>query len=637
MQNNQKKHILIVVLILVAGSVLRFWDFFNIPFMFDELSAMGRTTYDSFSDLIRYGVVERDSHPAGVQVFLFYWVKLFGDSEAMVKLPFILGGIASVWIAYLIGKLWFGPTTGILTAAMISSLQLFVMYSQIARPYGSGLFITLMMVWFWSRYFFEKPKTGFLVGFALFGALAAYNHHFSLLFAATVGLTGLLFTSRKTVVPYLLSGVGILLLYLPHFSILFAQAEKGTIGGWLGAPGADFLLNFVWWLFHESVLPILTVFVILILLLLKGESWQKNKSLKKRVVLILWLLPAPIFGYIYSYLKEPILQNSLLIFTTPYFFLWIFSFGKEQKPGRLIWAVVLVLWGNIGTLMLTKDYFVNFYRQPFQEAALSLADLEEQSPGEVFYLNDYVPYFTDYYLKDFEEPVPYFTTRNTGITLSAFDSLVSTIDEQVVFTNGLDDQYFQVIKKYFPYWIGYDHGFTFEHYTLSKVKQDPVITRSRVGFTDFLISEGAWKFNQAQVRKAENSDSSFFAFEKNMIWGPKFSVDLSSIDASGYFIIDVEISLETSEDLLDALLVAEIKNGGEQLSWRGFSFRDFNFPPNSEQKFYATIDIQKALNNGMDIEGSSIDLYIWNPEGRRFKVKEIQVFVRPGNPGRYRL
>ena len=132
MENNQKPYLTLVILILIVGSFLRFWNYFSIPFMFDELSAMGRTTYDTFSDVIRFGVVERDSHPAGVQVFLYYWVQLFGNSEPVVKLPFLIAGIASIWVSYKIGELWFGKPTAILTAAFVSSLQLFVMYSQIA-------------------------------------------------------------------------------------------------------------------------------------------------------------------------------------------------------------------------------------------------------------------------------------------------------------------------------------------------------------------------------------------------------------------------------------------------------------------------------------------------------------------------
>jgi len=114
---------LLLVLIVLVGSVLRFWDYDNIPYMHDELSALSRLQFDNFTDLIREGVMLGDTHPAGVQVFLYYWTAFVGTSEILVKLPFIISGIFSIWISYLIGKLWFDGTTGLLTAVYISSLQ----------------------------------------------------------------------------------------------------------------------------------------------------------------------------------------------------------------------------------------------------------------------------------------------------------------------------------------------------------------------------------------------------------------------------------------------------------------------------------------------------------------------------------
>ena len=256
MTKQQRQFNFLLAFILLTGLVLRFWNFWNIPFMFDELSAMSRTVYNNFTDLIRYGVVEKDSHPAGVQVFLYYWVKLFGEREIVVKLPFLLAGFASIYVAYLIGKIWFNRTTGILTATLVSSLQFFIMYSQIARPYATGLFLTLMMVLFWSKYFFEKDKILYLVLFVLFAALSAYNHYFSMFFAAIVGFSGLLFVKKETVIPYIISGFAIAILYIPHIGIFLSQFEKGSIGGWLAAPKPTFPFQFLNYLFHYSYLGV---------------------------------------------------------------------------------------------------------------------------------------------------------------------------------------------------------------------------------------------------------------------------------------------------------------------------------------------------------------------------------------------
>ena len=86
---NAHKNILIVmkrinwilISILITGAALRFFGFPNIPFTYDELSAWGRTGYNSFSELIDQGV-RGDGHPALIQVFLNYWRVIFGDSEA---------------------------------------------------------------------------------------------------------------------------------------------------------------------------------------------------------------------------------------------------------------------------------------------------------------------------------------------------------------------------------------------------------------------------------------------------------------------------------------------------------------------------------------------------------------------------
>ena len=61
---------LLIFLILAIGALLRFYDYASIPFTHDELSALIRTRFGSFHELIRNGVMV-DGHPAGVQVFLY--------------------------------------------------------------------------------------------------------------------------------------------------------------------------------------------------------------------------------------------------------------------------------------------------------------------------------------------------------------------------------------------------------------------------------------------------------------------------------------------------------------------------------------------------------------------------------------
>lgn len=641
MDTSKRSYYPILVLILLTGFFLRFWNYWNIPFMFDELSAMSRTTYDSFSDLIRFGVVERDSHPAGIQAFLYYWVKLFGDSEPIVKLPFLLAGLASIWLSFKVGELWFGKTTGILTAAFVSSLQLFVMYSQIARPYVSGLFFTLAMVFFWSKYFFVRPRIKYLLGFVLFASLAAYNHYFSLLFAATVGISGLFFVNRKTVLPYIFSGIAIVVLYLPHLEIIFSQAEKGSIGGWLGEPGPYFLLHFIYWLFHKSiVVPGLVLAIIIIGVITRNEKHKTSDLTKRKIILLLWLLPAPLFGYIYSYTVEPILQFSLLIFTTPYFLMLIFSFVGEMEIKKMSIAIVIILAVNSLTLIFTRDYYKVFYKQPFKNVVEQALHLEEQFPNNVFILNHYIPYFTEYYLKHSQNPgLPFFTTRNANLSLMQFDSVVSSIKENIVITSGLHENAFQIIKHHFPYWIGYDHGFTFEQYTFSKIETDNCLslTPKLITQTDFAQPTGDWKTSHDFIVYDSISKNTLYHMSPENEWGPVCEFSLDSISHSGYIIFDIELEVKSQESQNKAVIVTEIFKGDERLVWRGFDFKEFELNKGEWHKIFATLDIQNALNNKMNIDNCQLRVYVWNPQKNDFLINEIRIMMRPGNPIRFAL
>jgi len=60
------KHILFFILLIAF--ILGFYNFNHIPFVHDEFSAIFRTYFHSFSELIQKGVID-DTHPVGIQIF----------------------------------------------------------------------------------------------------------------------------------------------------------------------------------------------------------------------------------------------------------------------------------------------------------------------------------------------------------------------------------------------------------------------------------------------------------------------------------------------------------------------------------------------------------------------------------------
>ncbi len=236
---------LCLYLILVVAAVLRFWNYTAIPFTHDEFSALFRTKFADFAELIDKGI-KVDGHPAGVQVFLFYLVKWVGFSEFWIKLPFVLVGIASIYLIYRIAKIWFTETAALLITAIFASIQYTVFQSQIARPYSTGLFFCLLLLWFLLQISTKnKIDLKLASGTVLSAAFCAYNHHFSMLLAAIIAISGLFLVDKSLLKNYLMLCVLSVILYLPHLPILFAQLKIGGIEAWLAKPNIGFITDYL--------------------------------------------------------------------------------------------------------------------------------------------------------------------------------------------------------------------------------------------------------------------------------------------------------------------------------------------------------------------------------------------------------
>ena len=632
---------LILLIIIVAGAVLRFWKYQQIPFMHDELSALSRLQFSGLSDVVRYGVMLGDTHPAGVQIFLFYWTKLGGESEMWVKLPFILAGIISVVIAYKIGKVLFDGTTGLLTAAMVSSTQIFIMYSQLARPYSSGLLLTLVMVYFWSCYFYKERKNIYLVYFVAFASLSSYNHHFSLLFAAIVGFSGLfLIKSKRELVAYLVSGIVIFILYIPHLEIFFNQLSTGGIGGeggWLAKPRPTFLMDYIAYLLHFSWLNWLIFICVVIFLIVAGKKLTGYTSaIQKRVILLSWFLAPILIGYFYSVLVNPIIQYSLLVFSTPYIYMLIFSFHRRIKPQFILGVVIMLLLINTYALALERHHFKLFYQQPYEE--LFKTALIDNRDENVFIINDCVPYYNEYYFRKYEKTVPYFTKRNSDIDRSGFRKMVSNITEDKVIAHSLDAEEFRMVKEYFPGLESIKQGFTYDIYTFSRSNENELKGYDTIAaYTYFNEPNDQWKNTDGRIRLDTLSNTYYCFLDSTDIWGPSVSMDLEKLAPDGYGIIDAVVECVFEDKLAKTLLVGSIRINKETVFWTAEDATDYLPEVGEKFRFYLGIDLQTALAGRKDSSDMEIQFNIWNKNKISLKITSINISLRPGNPVRYGL
>jgi hypothetical protein len=448
-----------LVLLLLAAA-LRFWDLPNIPYTHDEISALVRI-YPSLYETVQRGVVELDTHPPGVQVFEWVWTRLFGMSEGMVKLPFILMGLAAIFLLYRTALLWTGPAPALLLTALMATLQYSVMYAQIARPYAAGLFTTSLLADQLTRHL-AMGSSGrgagrrYLRGILAAAVLSAYTHHFALLLAALMVLTGFLLIRAEQRRNYLfMCGVGILF-YLPNLPIFLRQLSLGGLAEWLAPPDRHWLGDHLMFIAHWS-----TLFAVVLALVVAGSlyRWVRYGGIPGPTTwfLLFWGLTPLAIGLLYSIYRAPVIQYSVLLFSFPYLLLLLLK-GYVQLPRipTLVLTAVVSL-AAVTTLVFERAHYTVFYEQKYEAMLRAGIAAVKEDPGTAV-LYDAPDEVLRFYLRQWEVPardVPYVQLRNT-MSIGHLDRRLEGLRGQhMVYgqTNGAPNEQLARIQQHFPFML----------------------------------------------------------------------------------------------------------------------------------------------------------------------------------------
>ena len=468
-------YILIGVILLVAA-VLRLWKLGQVPFMHDEFSALLRTRFDNFHDFIQQGIMP-DSHPIGVEAFLWLWVRIFGWSEFWVKLPFALMGIGSVYLVFLIGRQWFNRKVGLLSAAFFAVSQFTVFYSQLARPYSAGLFFVLLMAYYWYKVVFgTKATTMHYIGFALSAWACSLIQYFSIAQAGLIFLTGLFFLPKERRKAYWLSGVGAVALFAPTLPIFYQQLfVSGSIGGWLAAPKATFLLDFIQYTMNYSTLFMFAVGIIILLPVILGRRDKSRNPL--RWAGLAWFVIIFVIAYVYSLLREPILQQSTLIFSYPFVIIVAFSLfkGRTLSPWQTALVVAVILFVGTTSLVTTRRHYDLMYHQGFDQIAAKIQSDHEQYGDQIqFATRTEIGEAAEFYQAPLEVDERVVFNRYTQ--LGDFNHWISEHKEAPMLGFGWTDYVSPVWETAavgnYPYLIWKKDWFTSRYLTLSKTALD---------------------------------------------------------------------------------------------------------------------------------------------------------------------
>jgi hypothetical protein len=638
---------LVLLFIVFVGAILRFYDYSNLPYSYDEFSALFRTRFDNFNDLIRFGVVATDTHPAGVQVFMYYWVKLFGESEMMVKLPFMLAGLLAIIAAYKIGTLWFNKTVGLFAALFLSVLQYPILYSQYARPYASGLFLSLLMVWFWTNVVFYPEKKRLLnqAGFILAAALCAYNHHFSMFLAVLVGASGLFFLKGKRLFEYLLICLAVILLYLPHLNILILQINKGGVEEWLSKPKPGFIIDYFGYTLHFSKLLIgLTTILILTGFVLYSKQYRKTN--KFRLLAFTWFSITYMTGYFYSVYVNAVLQYSVLIFVFPFLVMFVFSFYRDVQGWVKIVVAVLFITVSVYTLIYDRRHYEIAYQSGYEQIPIEADKINHQYPEKaVTTIIFEPPKIREYYMAKYQINDSHYFYPDSTVNFVRFRDFINqqTSDFLVLgWINNKSFEYKLIVEEKYPYLIGKKDWFKSNLYLYSRTKpgdtgyvfDDPILFNSLNTFDNLTYGWENVMFYYQLANGVSYPNDKFLILNKEFGFSPKFKANLKEIINSQTNEVCISVDTYMPTELANPSIICELRLNGERIGWRAGNIIEFTNTPKERSKAYLVV---RLIDGDFDDPATEIWIYLWNKNLEEILIDNFLIEVREGNPLFYAL
>jgi hypothetical protein len=209
-------------------------------FWYDEAFTPVHVLHPSLWATLR-GVVHTENTPPLWYILAWADARVLGSGEVALRLPSALAGIATVPVAWMIGRELAGRRAAVLAAAIVAVNPLFVWYSQEARAYALFVLTAAVAMLCFLRIESAPPSaasgragrgSAAMLGFAVSGSLALLTHYFAVFLLIPMALLLLRDPRRRrTALPAItvIAAVGLALL-----ALVSAQGGHGTqwIGRW---------------------------------------------------------------------------------------------------------------------------------------------------------------------------------------------------------------------------------------------------------------------------------------------------------------------------------------------------------------------------------------------------------------------
>lgn len=380
----------VALAVVVLAAVLRLYRLGDESVWLDEAFTWVFVTEKYTTIELLTTLPTEDVHPPLYYLLMDGWIGIAGASEAVMRLPSALFGIATVALTYVVGAKVFDEWTGAIGAAIVSVSSFHLFYAQEARMYAMLAALTLA-----SYYFFVDLSRGdevgrwTILGYVVTSVLLVYTHVYGIFVVLAQNaylLPRLLVAGREwpaigevhpgpvSVRRWLGLQSAVAILSAPWLVVLLTRLPTISRGGcasitWIPEPCVKIVSRTLYrYFFHcgtaefygvpmgggpfcEFVYPAVVVFGLgLAVLGVVGVTASDRYGLPNgtTVMVVLWFLTPILVPYALSELVTPFLVTRYTIGASLPLFLLVGKGVRSLRPlvpvsGRVLVVVVLVV------------------------------------------------------------------------------------------------------------------------------------------------------------------------------------------------------------------------------------------------------------------------------------------------------
>ena len=319
-----------LLLITLSALALRLFNLGKLNLWQDEGYSVGYA-YRGLTFIFRESFTAEPNPPL-YNLCLTLWIKIFGESEFVLRLPSAIFGALSISLVYLIGKKYVSRRVGILSAILIIGNPFYLEYSQEARVYSFFSFICLCSVYYFPLHFEWKDKKKYIAASLLVPWAHAYGVF--LLLAQSIYV------------------------FLSFFS---NKCGKEFIKSWIRIQGAIFLIASIWY----------------IPFFLNKEKYMRRLN---------WIRPISLnefFELLKSYIGEKTFAFEALLLTSLAIVIWMLIKKKNIKNTGVAFLFLWLLFTLVIPL-IAGHYWQPFLMRRYTIAASMVFSIIVLAPFDIF-------------------------------------------------------------------------------------------------------------------------------------------------------------------------------------------------------------------------------------------------------------